>query len=378
MARDELAAWLRSFDQYRGGLGGDAPFYLSAFGARAHTVDRKSSEIPTIHVPRAALSIAGAIQPAVLATCIGTEHRQDGLLARLLLTMPGKVVSRWTTAVVDPLTEAAYAKAIDDLLALELQKDAKGLDAPVSVPLTPEAMKEWIAFHDGFCERQEATFGDEASALAKLVGYAARFALIHQLVRDPRATSIDAEAMRSGATLCDWFADEAVRVYAVLVETEDEAVRRRLVEWIAAPPRGGVTTVRELMRGPRQYMKKEKAEEALNALQDAKLGTWEEVRPEGGMGRPTWVFHLVDDAVEQVKKSVSKRATPSRTVPPADADTSGESSLERADFCQQGALVSAEGTRGDAPQAAAAPLSGQPAVPAVATPPFDAAEACGA
>jgi hypothetical protein len=289
LVRDELSGWIKSFDAYRGGLGGDAAFYLAAHGARQHTVDRKGDP-STIHVPRAAVSITGGIQPGTLADCIGKQHADDGLLARLLFALPPRTVAKWTTAIVDDLTRAAFAKVIADLLALDLPIDEEGTPAPRTLPLSAEAQAAWITFYDRFCERQAGAVGNEASALAKLVAYAARFALVHQLVRDPLATEIDAAAVLSGARLSEWFADEAVRVYGVLVESPEQTQRRRLVEWIAG--RGGRVTVRELSHGPREYRNKEVAEAALAELVAAGVGVFHEKKSGEKGGRPTRVFVL--------------------------------------------------------------------------------------
>jgi hypothetical protein len=57
VGRDELGAWFGSFNEYKGGKGGDAPKWLSMHGARALIVDRKGSA--TIYIPRASVSITG-------------------------------------------------------------------------------------------------------------------------------------------------------------------------------------------------------------------------------------------------------------------------------------------------------------------------------
>ncbi|MCE9638370.1 MAG: DUF3987 domain-containing protein [Planctomycetes bacterium] len=339
LARDELAGWLRSFDAYRAGRGGDAAFYLSAHGARQHTVDRKGSDTPTIFVPRAALSISGAIQPGTLASNIGREHAEDGLLARLLFAMPPRSVAKWTTSVVDDLTRATYARSIENLLALDLAADADGTSAPVPLALSDDGRAEWISFFNRFSERQGNTVGDEASALAKLTGYAARFALIHQLAREPAARIVDVESVRAGATLCEWFADEAVRVYSVLVETPEDAMRRRLVEWVAAPPRNGRTTARDLARGPREYRSMKFAESSLDGLVALKLGTWEEDRHDGGRGRPVKVFVLAKNAVEEVQKGPKNGSTPAAS-PGGDGDTNAGSRLDAGALCRQERIVS--------------------------------------
>ena len=58
------------------------------FGARDLLVDRKSEGQKPIFVPRAAVSIVGGIQPQVLRRALGPEHFENGLAARMLLTMP--------------------------------------------------------------------------------------------------------------------------------------------------------------------------------------------------------------------------------------------------------------------------------------------------
>jgi len=86
MIRDELAGWLH-FDRYSSsGRGAEVSQWLETFGARPLVVDRKTSG--TLYVPRAAVSIIGGIQPGTMAKYVGQEHRDNGLLARLLLAMP--------------------------------------------------------------------------------------------------------------------------------------------------------------------------------------------------------------------------------------------------------------------------------------------------
>ena len=64
--------------------------------------------------------------------------------------------------------------------------------------------------------------GHQASAWAKLKGYAARFALLHHLLTretgqdlsDPGA--VDEQSVAAGVALARWFGEEALRVYAVI------------------------------------------------------------------------------------------------------------------------------------------------------------------
>ena len=338
--RDELSGWLRSFDAYRGGFGGDTAFYLQVFGARRHSVDRKTGDSPRIRVPRAALSICGGIQPATLGLCIGREHAEDGLLARMLLAHPPRRVSKWSTATVSAETKLRYADAINALLDLEAGPEKNGARPPVPLPFSDEALTEWIEFYNAFAERQADTVGDEAAALSKIEGCTARFALLHQLVRDPAATEIDIVALRAAVRLALWFADEVVRVYRVLGETEEDAARRRLLEWIGA--RGGRVTVRELSHGPREYRGTSVAQEALDGLVTAELGLWEELPAGPKGGRPSRVFVLRKGAAESGREGSARPGCAPHPSSPGTGTETSESSLGSGGFRSQQGVVEPE------------------------------------
>ena len=104
LGRDELSGWIGSFDRYtgKGKASADAASWLSMHSAESITVDRKSGDPRTIHVPHAAVCISGGIQPDILARALTPEHRECGLAARLLLAYPPRRVKRWTEADVDP------------------------------------------------------------------------------------------------------------------------------------------------------------------------------------------------------------------------------------------------------------------------------------
>ena len=66
LAKDELSGWFGSFDRYSNGKGADESFWLSAFCAESHIVDRKTAAKPTIYIPEVCMSVTGGIQPAIL------------------------------------------------------------------------------------------------------------------------------------------------------------------------------------------------------------------------------------------------------------------------------------------------------------------------
>ena len=289
--RDELAGWLH-FDRYSAnGRGGEAAKWLEMHGGRALVVDRKTSG--TIYVPQAAASVIGGIQPGILARYVGQEHRDNGLLARLLLTMPPRRPKRWTEADIDPMAEAAIANIFEYLHRLTPASDAEGEPRPLIVPLTPEGKRAWIAFYNEHNEQQAGLTGDLAAAWSKLEGYAARFALVHHLIREAVGgdvgAGINAVSIAAGVKLSRWFAHEARRVYAMLAEDEDTRDRRRLVELIEH--RGGEVSVRDWQR-MRSHRTAGAAEAELDGLATAELGRWEQVAPGPKGGRPSKRFIL--------------------------------------------------------------------------------------
>ncbi|RMF80736.1 MAG: DUF3987 domain-containing protein, partial [Planctomycetota bacterium] len=331
VARDELAGWIRAFNAYKArGRGGDAAAWLQLWSARALLVDRKTGDKRTICVPRAAVSVCGTIQPGVLVDVLTSEHFESGLAARLLLARPPELPKRWSERVPSPEALKDYADLISSLLALEHVEADTGPE-PMSLPMTPEAKAVWHPWYDEHAQRIATAETDrEASALAKVEAYGARFALIFALAENPAATSIGVDAVRRGIALADWFAFEATRVYEFMSETDETRELRRLAEWIAR--RGGTTSVRDVSRNLRAYPTTVEAEAVLEHLVREGLGVWEHRQPGARGGRPTRVFRLL----------VTNAAEPTRG--PGDADETA-SPADRCDDSSASAL-SAHDDRG--------------------------------
>ena len=295
VARDELSGWVESFDCYREGRGGDTAFWLSAHRAGPVTVDRKSGDKRTLHVPHAAVCVCGTIQPDVLCRVLGKTHVEDGLLPRFLLAHPPRTPRRWTDSEVSSKTLDAAARLYKDLLALDMEADGNGNPSPRRLTLTLKARELWIAFVNEHGVEMDTLTGALAAVWSKLEGYAARFALILHLVRvvSGEATlhdQVDADSIKAGIVLAKWFGGEARRAYRVIVESPEDREQRLLIEWIEA--KGGRVSVREATRGGPCYKTAEEAEAALGALVKVGIGTWSYPKPASGPGRPSKVFVL--------------------------------------------------------------------------------------
>lgn len=291
VSRDELDGWFGSMTRYKGKGGGtDRPHWLELSRAGALSIDRLTRERGPLRVRRALASVTGTIQPGVLARGFDREAMDAGLAARFLMTMPPRRLHRWTEDDVPEPVETAYR----DLL---VRLDGLPLDgrSPYFLGLSREARALWVEFYDDWSAVQYHADGAEAACYSKIEGYALRLMLWHRVVsevaegREP-VCSVTPDSAEAGVALARWFAGEAVRVYALLSETDDERRTRELVEQVER--RGGSVTARELHKNARtRYPSPDAAANALDALASAGYGGWRERTPPGG-GRPTREFAL--------------------------------------------------------------------------------------
>jgi hypothetical protein len=296
LARDELAGWIGSFDRYAGKGSADAAHWLSMHNGESIVVDRKTGMPRTIYVPSAAVSIVGGIQPGILNRALGIEHRESGLLARLLLAYPPRQTKHWTDAEIDPDSEAEIMRLFDRLYELQATTDDDGKWQPAVIELALDAKSEWAAYFDRHNQEQAELSGDMAAAWSKLEEYPARLALVIHFCRwaadDPTIDPdvVDVTTIKAGVILGEWFKREARRVYASLGESSIDRDRRRLVDWIAK--KGGTVTMRDLQRGCSWLKEQGAAEEAIHELHSAGYGEWQNIPPTPTGGRPIRVFVL--------------------------------------------------------------------------------------
>jgi hypothetical protein len=297
LARDELVGWIGSFDRYAGGKGADAAYWLSMHNGEDIVVDRKTGSPRTIYVPQASVSVTGGIQPAILNRALGSEHRESGLAARLLMACPPRKRRKWNEADIDPIAENDFSQLVARLYDLQPNVGDDGDPRPEVVGLTRDAKAAWIEFYDHHAAEQTDLSGELAAAWSKLEEYAARLALVIHYTRwaadDADLESpdtVDAISMKAGIAMAQWFKAEAKRVYALLSESDGVHEQRRLMEWIER--KGGSATVRKVQQGNRQYRTAQAAKAALEELVRAGCGEWHDAPPGPKGGRPSSVFRL--------------------------------------------------------------------------------------
>jgi hypothetical protein len=300
-AVDELATWLGGFDQYHARGGADVAKWLSIHRAESLIVDRKTGSKKMIFVKRAAVSLAGTIQPRALRRALGDLYFDNGLAARLLLASPPRMAKKWTEASVDLDTYKAVERVYSRLLALNFaSNEADEPAVPIDVPLSAEAKSIWVSFYEEHAQAMEAAYGKLAAAYAKLEAYAARFALVFCMANIVATDTwtmandvmIDARSMMAGVELARWFRQETERVYAIIEESDTETGRRQIIELIQQ--HDGQITANDLRRRSRRFVTSDDAEKFLDGLVRDGLGCWGDVTPSHAGGRPTRVFMLPD------------------------------------------------------------------------------------
>jgi len=289
--KDELAHLFGSFDQYKShAKGSDISRWLSLHTGFFLAVDRRTDNRHyRIWQPR--VCITGGIQPKVLRRALTEDFFERGLPARFLVAHPPFRQDKWSDATVPDDIKTAALNRFEELWLLQPEKDDSDELGPRLLRLDENAKGEFVAFCDecGVAAVEADERGE--AAYCKLTAYAARFALIGQLARDPGANHITGEVMQAACDLARWFGAEAVRIYAELAETQEQRELRELVEFIEG--RGGAATLRDVITyyWPLKNQNK-KAEQMLDDRVRAGRGKWEDVKP-SGRGRPTRVFRLL-------------------------------------------------------------------------------------
>ncbi|CAN5554055.1 hypothetical protein BH24ACT18_BH24ACT18_22310 [soil metagenome] len=168
--RDELAGWVRSMDQYKGGKGSDRQHWLNLWSTDEVIVDRKSRMGEPVILAKPFVSLFGGIQPSMLGELgAGTE---DGLMDRFLFAYPEARHIRFTEDEVSEEAEEEYATLYEKLADLRLATDEHGDPNPRPLRLTRRAKDLFAATVDalgaevlqpGFPGRLEGVWSKDAA-----------------------------------------------------------------------------------------------------------------------------------------------------------------------------------------------------------------------
>jgi len=224
----------------------------------------------------------------VLRRLLTEDFFERGLPARFLFAAPPFRKDRWNEDVIPERAKKAVRDLFGALYDLQPEHE-NGEACPKLLRTDADAKAEFIRYYNDCGDAAAESDEREEAAWSKLSGYAARLALIGQLARDPLSETITGEVMQAACDLARWFGAEAVRIYATMSETPQQAELRRLDEFIER--RGGAVTIRNVMQcyAPLKN-KKEETEAKLEALVKAGSGKWESVAATAKGGRPTRIY----------------------------------------------------------------------------------------
>lgn len=258
--RDELKAWLGSFDKYRKGPGADEQTWLEMWGGGAYQLNRKTDD-EDVFLPSASCSVLGGIQPAVLRSCFDAAKFASGLAPRLLMTCPPERRRGWSEAEVGDEQIALWENVVNWLRtqpfrSLRTQTISGSIEfEPHVLRLSAEAQARYAEFADD-CGHVQYEVKDEnvKGLIAKNTNYAGRLALIHHgllLACDGEADferEVGLASVEAGVSWAQWFLDEQLRLYG-----HGNAINRReqaeyLAERIREKHPAGIVSARQVQR----------------------------------------------------------------------------------------------------------------------------------
>jgi hypothetical protein len=245
--QDELTAWARGMDQYRGGKGTDRQFWLSLWNGAPVAVDRKSQKAPILlHNP--CCSVIGGLPPDVLGDLSDERGRQDGFIHRVLFSYPNDVRITWTDTTVSQEAENGYEEVVDRLRGL------KHFDhnTPKPLTMTPEAHRLFVEFaNELYAELADPDLPPHLRGpWLKMEGMCARLALILQLTHwaagETERENIEPTSVIGAVALITYFQSHARRVYSSLACTPADKKVEQAIAWVQS--HGGSASVRDVVR----------------------------------------------------------------------------------------------------------------------------------
>jgi hypothetical protein len=240
--RDELTAWVRSLDMYKG-RGTDRQFFLSAWTGEMVKVDRKQAQGKSIIIPHPFVSVLGGIQPDLLTEREAEGGKEDGFLHRILFAYPAETEAAiWSEEEISEEDELEWQLVLGRLFNLQPVRPEGGSERPKALHFSEDGKQAWIAVHDGIVAEMNAP--DSPPELfgpwSKLKAHCLRFALILHLLRvacdeagDCQSEGqVDAEDVRRAAQLCEYFKRHLELVYPRLRQSREDKSVDDLVAWM--------------------------------------------------------------------------------------------------------------------------------------------------
>jgi hypothetical protein len=276
LVRDELDAWIQSFERYSGSS--DAPFWLSAYSGASYSVDRRGRGAPTF-LDQPLVGVVGGIQPKIWRSRMSGENQDSGMLARFIVSCPPTTIRKWRTEVVQASTRDDMAARLNEIVDIS--------ESPLG--LSFEAAEMFAAWVDSNGAAIAEASDAEASCLTKIEELPARFANTLHALEGAQGSSVSGHTMESAIRLAIWCRHEKLRWHQSGADEPDDK-SHRLVASLQVAGEAGMT--------PRQVARKcgwlrapGAAEAALEKLARDGIAVALATTAAGG-GRPRIVFRM--------------------------------------------------------------------------------------
>ena len=216
LAQDELAGWVRSFDQYR--RGGERQAHLAAWAGQPFKIDRASRD--PIYVSHPVICVTGGIQPDMIGELTDDAARRDGFVERFLFAAPENSPSRWSD-------EEIPANLFDDAVSV-FRRFRTSADDPVKLRLDAAAKSRWKPWYNRQMQRARLRGGLIGGIQAKLPRQVARLTIVlHCMAHDPAVVrEVSSQTLRRAMALAEFHLEHAQEVLKPLIGSAMASERR--------------------------------------------------------------------------------------------------------------------------------------------------------
>lgn len=300
LVRDEIAAWITSMNQYRGGSGSDRQAWLQLWNGATNKSDRKGTRTTTgsMIAYKPFIAVLGGIQPDMMSELTDERGREDGFIHRILFCYPNE--HPWSEAINQAPSqelEQAWVDCLHTLYLWEMNIGDDGIPRPHLMRMSEDGKAiaaEWYAQH-ARATRHPNFSHEMLGPWSKLRSYYFRFALLLHCLRiatgEIVSPDIDAESCQRAWILTEYFISHLRRTYERLQSRREDVKAEKLIAWICR--KGGTATLREVVRGS-FVRKKTDAHLLLADLKDRGFGEYKKTTS----GKNTsWVFTAFDSVV---------------------------------------------------------------------------------
>ena len=200
---DEILTFMGSFGRYNNGGTADESTYLSIWSHKPLLITRKTEDPIMVQSPF--LSLIGGIPDELLGELFTKRRSVSGFAQRLLFVFPSVIKKKhYTSTKVQKPDMTEWHSLIKRLMGA----------SETTYTLTPEAYEKYNEYRNSLSEKMDAQPNAIKSLYAKLMIYAARFAIVaHVLGDDAESTQISENDMEYSIRCMGYFEDCWRRVY---------------------------------------------------------------------------------------------------------------------------------------------------------------------